>query len=250
MRALLPAPIGDVDVHAYYADGWVDVGGVRANFVASADGAAHASGVSKGLQTPGDNTVFAALRDLADVVLVGSGTAVAEKYGPVTFSARRAALRREYGLRATVPVAVISRTLRLDPGSALFTDADPSSRTIVLTCGAADADTARTLGRVADVVTCGDDTVDSGLARAALHERGLTRILSEGGPSVFNDLASAGVVDELCLSVSPLLVGGGPGRIIGGPEWPEPAGLTLVGLLEEDGALFHRYAVTGRPGRP
>ena len=87
MRALLPGPVDDVDVHAYYAAGWIDRGGLRANFVTAADGAAHAGGLSRGLQTKGDNIVFAALRDLADVVLAGAGTVVAEGYSAITVSA-------------------------------------------------------------------------------------------------------------------------------------------------------------------
>ena len=101
MRALLPVPADgaasapEFDLHAHYAAGWTDRGGLRVNFVCAADGAVHASGRSAGLQTPGDNAVFAALRDLADVVLVGSGTAVAEGYRPAKPGPRRRALRRE-----------------------------------------------------------------------------------------------------------------------------------------------------------
>jgi riboflavin biosynthesis pyrimidine reductase len=241
MRALLPGPVDDVDVHAYYAAGWVDRTGLRTNFVTAADGAAQAGGLSRGLQTKGDNVVFAALRDLADVVLAGAGTAVAEGYGAITLSAKRKAIRREYGLREVLPTAVLSRSLRLDPNSGLFTDTLPDARTIVLTCSAADAEQRRLLKQVADVVDCGDESVDPALARAALEERGFTRILSEGGPTVFADMVRAGVVDELCLSVSPLLAGPGPGRITAGREWPTGTALTLVGLLEEDGALFCRY---------
>ncbi|MBE7190620.1 dihydrofolate reductase family protein, partial [Jatrophihabitans endophyticus] len=79
-------------------------------------------------------------------------------------------------------------------------------------------------------------------ARAVLEERGHTRILAEGGPSVFADLAADGVVDELCLSISPMLIGPGPGRITAGHEWAtSPLPLSLVGLLEDEGALFARY---------
>jgi riboflavin biosynthesis pyrimidine reductase len=86
--------------------------------------------------------------------------------------------------------------------------------------------------------------VDLALARAALEERGLTRILSEGGPIAFAHLAAARVADELCLSLTPLLVGPGPTRITAGEQvWDGPRRLRLAGLLEEDGALFLRYAV-------
>jgi len=241
MRALLPGPVDDVDVHAHYAAGWLDRGGVRANFVAAADGAVHASGVSKGLQTPGDNLVFAALRDLADAVLVGSGTARAENYGPARPGARRTALRRDHGLDETLPVALLSRSLDLDPAAGLFTEALPGARTIVLTCGTAVAERRRLLEQVADVIDCGDDTIEPVLARQALAERGHTRVVFEGGPTVFAGFARDGVADELCLSVSPLLAGPGPGRITAGIAWPASRPLTLVGLLEDDGALFCRY---------
>ncbi len=243
MRALLPAIFDGVDIHDHYAAGWVDRGGLRVNFVSSVDGAAHAEGKSAGLQTPGDNAVFAVLRDLADVVLVGAGTAVVEGYRPTWLSARRAEVRREHGLAAALPIAVSSRTLRLDPAAVLFTATD-DSRTIVLTCAAAPSGPRDALREVADLVVCGDEAVDPVLARSALEERGHRRILSEGGPTVFGDFAAAGVVDELCLSVSPLLAGPGPQRIIGGPAWPGPRPLDLIGLLEEDGALFLRYRFT------
>ncbi len=241
MRSVLPALVDDVDVHAYYAAGWLDRGGVRVNFVVSVDGAVSAAGVSKGLQTPGDNTVFATQRDLADVVLVGSGTAIGEGYRPARFTARRRQIRRDHGLQETMPVAVLSRSLALDPGTELFTEAAPGARTLVLTCGAADAEQRRLLKQVADVIDCGDETVEPLLARRALEERGLTRILCEGGPTAFGEFAADGVVDELCLSTSPLLAGPGPGRITAGAEWDGPRPLRLVGLLEEEGALFCRY---------
>jgi riboflavin biosynthesis pyrimidine reductase len=244
MRALLPAPADDIDVHACYAADWVEGGGLRVNFVSSADGAAQAEGKSAGLQTPGDNRVFAALRDLADVVLAGAGTVTIEGYRAVAVSDERAAIRREYGFRDVLPTAVISRSLRLNPDSALFADAHPDARTIVLTCEAAPTERLAALAKVADVAVCGTDMVDLTLARAALNDRGLTRILSEGGPTAFAHLAAGGVVDELCLSLTPKLVGPGPTRITAGPDlWQQPMALHLAGLLEEDDALFLRYRV-------
>lgn len=245
MRALIPPSLeDDIDIHAVYAHDWLERGGLRINFVSSVDGAATADGVSGGLQTPGDNRVFAALRDLADVVVAGAGTVRTEGYGVAKLSARRTAVRVELGLAARLPTAVVSRSLRLDPTAALFTDAPAEARTIVLTCTAGDATVRSALTEVADVVICGDDDVDLAVARRELENRGLTRILSEGGPTLFGDLARAGVLDELCLSLSPLLSGPGARRIIAGELWPDgPRHLDLTGLLEEDGALFLRYRV-------
>lgn len=245
MRALLPGHRDDADVHAHYAVDWLERGGLRVNFVAAVDGAVSAAGRSRGLQTPGDNVVFAALRDLADVVAVGAGTAAAEGYRAVRLAERRRALRREHGLSEQLPIAVLSRTLRLDPASSLFADAAPDARTLVLTCSAADPQRRRALERVAEVVDCGARTVEPTLARQALENCGYRRILCEGGPTVFADLAEAGVVDELCLSLTPLLSGPGAGRITAGSPWESTLPLSLVGLLEEDGALFCRYR-TGR----
>src|SRR3954447_25279864 len=246
MRALLPEPVDDVDVHAFYAADWIDRGGVRVDFVSAVDGAAQAQGRSAGLQTPGDNRVFAALRDLADVVLVGAGTAVAEGYRAVRVGRQRLAARRAYGRPDVLPIAVISRRLELDAASPLFTGAPEGGRTIVLTCEAAPADRRAALATVADVALCGGEAVEPRLVRIALEERGLTHILSEGGPTAFADLARAGVVDELCLSLTPLLVGPGPGRILAGSTgWAAPADLVLSGVLEEDGALFLRYRLPG-----
>src|SRR4051794_27706325 len=105
MQQLLPSASGaevelaEVDLHEHYAGaGWLDSGGVRVNFIASADGAASFAGLSRGLQTPGDNRVFAALRDLADVILVGAATATAEGYRPSAPGANRRAIRSGYGL--------------------------------------------------------------------------------------------------------------------------------------------------------
>lgn len=243
MRAFLPEPREVADLHAHYAVDWLDGGGLRVNFVAAVDGAVTAAGRSRGLQTPGDNAVFAALRDLADVVTVGSGTAVAESYRAVRLAERRRAFRQAHGLPAQLRIAVFSRTLRLDPAHGLFVDAAPEARTLVLTCAAADPERRRALEQVAEVVVAGERTVEPAASRRALEERGLRRILCEGGPTLFAELAAAGVVDELCLSVTPMLCGPGAARITTGTPWDSLLPLSLSGLLEEDGALFCRYRV-------
>ncbi|MGI8879555.1 MAG: pyrimidine reductase family protein [Jatrophihabitans sp.] len=242
MRALLPVPGDSVDVHEWYAHDWVAEGGIRANFISSADGAVSADGLSRGLQTDGDNRVFAALRDLADVILVGAGTARAERYGAVSPQGARLAARRRHGLPDELPIAVVSGRLDLDPTSELFTAATANARTIVVTTAAAPTDKRAALASVADLLIAGETELDTDVLRAGLSERGLTRVVCEGGPSLFAALVRHGSCDELCLSISPVLVGGGPGRITAGPPLDgAPRGLSLVGLIEEDGALFARY---------
>jgi riboflavin biosynthesis pyrimidine reductase len=235
VRQLLPDPaedLSDDDLLAAYA---VPPGDhLRVNFVSSADGAVTLNGVSAGLGTPGDHRIFQLLRDLADVILVAAGTARNERYGYPTFGPERRARRRAAG-RAELPTfAIVSRSLEFDLGSGLFTD--PPVRTVVFGGPDSPADRRAELERYAEVVITGGvvETVK------ALRPRGV--ILCEGGPSLFAALVGAGLVDELCLTLSPLLAGPGPGRIESGPPHP-PARLQLVGLLEEDGALFNRYAI-------
>lgn len=243
VRALLPEPAESVDVHERYSSGWLERGGLRANMVCGVDGASSAAdGRSGGLQTPGDNRVFAALRDLADVVLVGATTAVAEGYRPARPDA---AARHRWGLPAALPIAVVTRSLQLDAGGPLFT----GNRPLVITCASADARRRTALAERADVLVCGQDDVDFGLVRRSLVERGLTRVLCEGGPTLLSVLLAADELDELCLSVTPRATGPGGGRIVSGDPWPVPRELALTSLLEEDGALFLRYSTRARAAR-
>ena len=241
MRALLPEPADDVNLHQWYARDWVERGGIRVNMITSIDGAAAAKGLSEGLQTPGDNHVFAALRDLADVVLAGSGTVRAEGYAPIELGERRTELRRQYGLRPALPTAVATRSMHLDPSSALFAEAHSDARPIVLTTESADPAARAAFEPIADVIVCGERDLDIGQIRRALADRGLTRVLCEGGPTLFSQVAAAGEADEVCLTVAPLLVGPGAARIVAGNGWTAgPRRLTLDGVLEEDGGLFLR----------
>jgi riboflavin biosynthesis pyrimidine reductase len=244
VRTLLPthAEQFDVDVHEHYAAQWLDRGGIRANMVASVDGAGAADGLSRGLQTPGDNRVFAALRDLADVVLVGWSTAAAENYGPARL---RVETRRRWGMRPELPIAVITRSLQLDINSRLFAD----NRPLVVTCGTSSGQRRAELAERADVIVCGDNDIDYAAVRHALGTRGLTRVLCEGGPTILARILAAGELDELCITLSPRTVGPAGARIVDGDEWRDgPRSLELHSLLEEDGALFLRYSA-GRAAR-
>jgi riboflavin biosynthesis pyrimidine reductase len=237
---ILPSP-GDeldlpalADVYAYPRDRWL-----RANFVSSADGAAYVDGKSGGLSSPDDKRVFGVLRVLADVVLVGAGTARVEEYKPARRRPSLAALRE--GRPETQPIAVVTKTLGLNLASPLFTEAPPDARTIVITCAASDAELRTEAAKVADLIVVGEETVDLGQALAELSDRALGRVLCEGGPHLLGDLSAAGLLDELCLSFSPTLAGPGAGRIIAGQP-SDARGMKLAHVLAgDDSFLFLRY---------
>jgi riboflavin biosynthesis pyrimidine reductase len=259
MRVLLPArsapqaPEGDspVDLHAHYAENWLPAGGVRVNFVSSVDGAATAAGLSRGLQTPGDNAVFATLRDLADVILVGAATAATEGYRPSNPSPQRRAVREGFGLAPAPAIAVMTASLQLDLSAELFSAASHAP-TLVTTGSAApigarndiiDLAGSQTQLQLVEAPSGPDGGVDFAAAIAALRELGYQRILCEGGPRLFAAGVASGAVDELCLTVSPLLTGPQAPRIVAGEPWAADLAprLELTGLLTEDSALFCRY---------
>ena len=217
---------------------------VRANMVASLDGAAVVDGLSAGLSSPGDRRVFWALRALADVIVVGAGTARAEGYRPTRMKEPWASLALRAGRPAAPPLALVSRALDLDPAAPLIAGAPDDARTIVITCESSPAAARAALAKAADVIVAGEGSVDLAAALAALASRGLPRVLCEGGPRLLSDIAARGLLDELCLTLSPVLAGPGPVRILAGPPLPAQR-LRLAHLLEEDGVLFARYESAG-----
>ena len=224
MRQILPTFVDPVDPMAVYADLPVAAGrpGVRLNMIASVDGATAVDGVAGGLGGEADRALFALLRRLADVVLVAAGTARAEGYGP-----------------SPVPIAVVTRSCRLDWDSRFFTA--QVARPVVVTVATAPAEARARAAEVADVVVAGERDVDLARALDVLGARGWRAVLCEGGPTLNGQLAAAGLLDELCLTLSPRLVGGDAKRLLAGPLLPGPPTLTLASACEEDGFLFLRY---------
>ncbi|MGH8869344.1 MAG: pyrimidine reductase family protein [Actinomycetes bacterium] len=226
--------------YAYPSTPWL-----RANMVATADGAASAtgSGVTEGISSKADKRLFGVLRGLADVVLVGGNTVRREGYGPARPKKGWAEARQAEGRTPVPAIAVVSGRLDLDPASPLFTDA--AVRTLVLTTASAPADRRAALAEVAEVVEAGDGHVDLPRAVAALHERGHQRMLCEGGPRLLAQICAAGLLDELCLTVSPLLAAGDSPRILRGAPIQPPLAMRLADVLTEDGTLFCRYERAG-----
>lgn len=200
---------------------------VRTNFVASIDGAATADGRSGALGSDGDRLLFGILRELADAILVGAATALAENY--------RVPQPRPDGTRPALVLA--SRSLDIPKTYDVIADPD----TLIATCAAAPAERRHHLESAgATLIDCGDDTVEPSLLIAALAARGHGTVLCEGGPRLHADLLAAGVVDQLAVTLSPNLACGEGPRIAHGPTPPGglvPARLHhLIG--DDDGFLY------------
>lgn len=205
---------------------------LRVNFVSSVDGAATHEGRSGGLSNDADKRYFELLRRASDVVVVGAGTVRTEGYGPLRVSDESAAWRTARGLGPHPVFAIVSRSLDVDP--AIVNDAPV--RPILFTVQ--DAPVPGALAD-ADVVRAGVDRVEGARLVAALTERSLTTVLCEGGPHLFASLLADDVVDELCLTVSPVLEGGRGPRITAGLG--ERRDLELVGILRSGSTLLTRY---------
>ena len=211
---------------------------VRVNFVASIDGAATDHGLSGGLSSPADKRVFDLLRRLSDVILVGAGTVRAEGYGAMQLDPALVELRRANGLADQPVFAIVSGALRLDSESAVFTHAPV--RAIVVTVEASSQAKQEALSRVADVVVCGKNELDVGAMLDAFGQRGLRQVLCEGGPTLFGTLLEADRVDELCLTISPLIEGGDARRIVLGTS-EKARHMMLHHVLVSSGTLMLRY---------
>lgn len=222
---------------------------LRANMVSSVDGAAQGpGGLSGGLGTPADRRVFDVLRGLADVVLVGAGTARAERYTslPAPDGSAVASLRRSLG-QAPAPVLAVVSSSGLVDLDRLSLDGGP----VVLVCSAATPEAPlgaarRVLGPDGVIVVpaaAGSVHPDLRAVRRALADRGLPRILTEGGPHLLSALIAADAVDELDLTVAPLLMGGDVLRILAGPPIERP--VRSAGLISDGSTLLGRWLLSG-----
>lgn len=195
---------------------------LRANMIATLDGGIQYRGNTGALGYEGDWALMQHLRTLADVVIMGATTV------------------REY---ATYPpaapkLAIASRSLRLDFDGPLFAEAPAPP--IIITSGAAPAERLRQAERHAEVMVCGAESADLGQALRQLAERGYTRQLCEGGPVVLAEIAAAGWLHELCLTLSPVITAGDAARILDGPVI-DLQRMELCHALQDDNYLYLRY---------
>jgi riboflavin-specific deaminase-like protein len=211
---------------------------VALNMVTSLDGAIAVEGRSGGLGSPADRAIFLALRSCADVILVGAGTVRAEDYGPPRPTEAEQQRRIDEGRSPLPRLAVVTGGLDLDPAARLFSD--PDRRPLIITTTDAPADRRQALAPVADLLDAGTGRVDVAEALAMLGASGAAVVLCEGGPTLNGQLVAAGVVDEVCLTIAPLVVGGPSPRMVVSAHAATES-MDLDRALEEDGNLFLRY---------
>jgi riboflavin-specific deaminase-like protein len=215
------------------------------NMVATLDGRATLGGRSGPISDDADRALFHGLRSVVDGVMAGAGTVRAERYGPIVRDLDTRRLRLERGLREQPLACVVSAVLRFPPDLPLLCDSE--SEVAFLT--PSEASLPETAARVEYVRARREDgSLDLPAALAELHDRLHVRtLLCEGGPHLNSELLCAGLVDELFLSVAPLLAGEDPAderpplRILAGSDFDPPLAPELLSVLEHDSHLFLRY---------
>ena len=249
VQQILPTWIDDVDpLDVYSAEprpAPVDRPWVMVNMIASVDGATAVNGLSGDLGGPADRAVFRAVRACCDWILVASGTAGAEGYR--TPNSDEAAVQRRLaaGRSPSPRLAIVTASGALDPTIPALVNTTTGDeqghdrRTLVITGEAADA--ARLAEIDAEIVRLPMPVPQPGAALAELHRRGAAVVLCEGGPTWNGRMTEAGLVDELCLSISPILAGGTSSRIVADAARAVPTRMRLSRLLAEDDLLFARY---------
>ena len=215
MRTLL-GPEGDLrEVYAAPETPWL-----RVNMVSTVDGAATGeSGLTASINNEPDQRVFRLLRELADCVVIGAGTARTEGYPPLD-----------------VPTVVVSRSGSVPEK---MRGADPGRVLLATVSVAAGLEDARDVLGADNVMVLGSHRVDLAALKQALVDRGFGDILCEGGPHLLRDLLAQGVADELDCTFVPRMVAGVQSRITDGP--PVDVTLHLQTLVEEDGTLLGRW---------
>jgi riboflavin biosynthesis pyrimidine reductase len=228
---------------------------VYSNFVSSIDGIVAIPDVQRSSALisggdPGDRFVVALLRAAADVVVIGAGTFRAHE-GPWTSenaypeaAQHFTEFRRAQGMGDAPRLVVVTASGDVGGSRSKLDDV------IVIT-------TSQGASRLGEDVAAAAEVVELGAARSIdmreavgwLFERGYRRILTEGGPKLMGEALKARIVDELFLTISPLIVGGGQEQprptLASGVELLPAAAQSgqLLSLHRKDAYLFLRYSL-------
>lgn len=235
MRDLLQDRDG-VDLAAAYP--WPATGAwTRVTMLRALDGGvAGPDGRSRSISTDVDREVLGEVRRLADAIVVGATTVRDEPYGPLRAKDEDAAERASAGLSPAPVMVVVSGSLDLPWSEKMFSDSFHTP--IVATTGSASEEALATAREHADVLVLPGEHLGAADLVAALHQRGLRRLVCEGGPGLLRSFAYEDVVDEVDLTISPLL----PTTVIGSSAGDSPVPVfRLEGLLVDGSFLFARY---------
>ncbi len=214
-----------------------------ANFISTADGAAVVDGGSTAINDDDDKAMFAAMRAVPDFIVVGAGTVRAEDYRPVALDDERGEARLAAGREASPHLAIVTRSLDLEPDMPRLrrpgSPPDHPDRR---------RRARRPLRRALGGRRCGASPRNGAPRRSLRYLRLAKVVLCEGGPSLMGDFVAAGLVDELALTVAPLLVAGRSPRIAHGSEPAAPLEMELDRVLYGDRSLFLRYSAPSSAG--
>jgi riboflavin-specific deaminase-like protein len=210
---------------------------VLVNMITTVDGRAARDGRSAALGGEADLEVLLELRALADAVLIGPGTLRAEGYARLVISAERRERRVAAGLAADPLAVVLTRRSAVPWDAGLFQA--PEQPVLVYT--GADVEPPSVPAPV-EIERLADPSPRAALAD--LRARGIRALLCEGGPTLLGALLTAGLVDELFLTIAPLVTGDDDApRIVSGGRLPEPAEMELRWALRSGEELLLRYAL-------
>lgn len=238
--------VGLVDVDAIYCDVSRETPPDRpyviVNMVTSIDGGTSLDGRSRGLTSPGDRAVFHTLRRIADAVLVAAGTVRAEGYGPIRLDDDIRAARVDRGQTAVPRIVIASRSLALDFKAPLFTEASSDVATTIIAPADVDQERLAAARDVGQVFLVGQGALSIPAALGLLRQRlGIETLLCEGGPLVNAQLAQANLIDELCVTIAPAIIGGDSRRLFDAAHLVETCPLSLAHVLRDDNHLLLRY---------
>lgn len=211
------------------------------NMASTVDGRATISGRSGSIGNAADRELFHGLRAEVDAVMAGAETIRVERYGRIIREPATRRARSARSLRAEPLACIVSSHVALAPDTPLLRE--PDAHVVVITPSSSSLPGAA--ARVDYIRTAHDGELDLHRALGELRERfAVHTLLCEGGPHLNVELLLAGLVDELFLSFSPLLVGGAEElRILAGPEFSSPLELELLSAFENGSQLLLRYAV-------
>jgi riboflavin biosynthesis pyrimidine reductase len=223
-----------------YPDG-LDRCWVRGNMIASLDGGATVAGRAGGLAGAGDKALFKVMREVADVVLVGAGTVRAENYSGAQLTVASRQWRHARGQQEVPPIAVVTASGALEPESRLFTRTETPPLVFTTTVSFTATRERLQEAEVVDASTSDPIAVDTNAVMAELARRGLYRVLCEGGPTLLGDVVSGGLLDELGLTIAPMLVAGAARRVVVGPTAVATPLRSVHTLTDDEGYLYTLY---------